>query len=263
MNKRKIKKSFISIPGLYKGEKVFDHIGYIYLNQKHRKWAAMNLFFNACHVLNSCFYFQDLNKAKNFLASNMLNNESHFFFQERASNYLIDSIKVVASMEWYLKGILIFNGYLVHKFNKKECPELKKLGNIENVPIKISNFKDVYGYSFCGVKGYRYLADHKKFYLHGVSESTIGINNLLNKKEYRNFFRIPDEILIYINEKKRVRNKIHFKSGFGMGTSIETINADRIFLEFCNKEIIDRYNKMAKNDDLFKFHEVNPINIEF
>lgn len=149
------------------------------------------------------------------LSQNGINNFTRDTAYDFATEYLIDTIRIISFFENYMKAELILKGYLVHSIkNTEKFKHLAKKQRKE--PIHCKEIHDV--------KNFTVDTKSMTIYHEDISSNTISFSTLTSNINYTKNYMFDNEILSTIIELNVYRNRLHFNIDIPFETSIAFIN---------------------------------------
>lgn len=178
----------------------------IYYTKTNRLSTAVNLYEGANYFLNTVTQFKKLDELKlfDFKKFDVEKIKEHIF------EYSIDSMKIIAGFENYMKGVLLEKGYAIHLIRPVILKRIKQ--EQKNVPIDIEKI-------FTN-KSFENL-DKKNDRDFEISDKTITMSSMLSP-EYQKIIGLDSKLLKIVNEMNDQRNKVHFqyKRDFKIGPGV-------------------------------------------
>lgn len=167
-----------------------------------------------------------LNKGEVPIDSNELNN---FIF-----SYLTDSISILIFFENFMKAELLIKGYCVHRI-KKDLPKFKDLAKRQfKEPILMQDIN--------AIEPFEINIQEKAMFHRAIKESTIGMKELMSSAKYLDNYQLSEEIINFIRELTRYRNKLHFHDTINFTASLEKVSILKTIKEFVTDTIQNRIN---------------------
>ena len=150
----------------------------------------------------------------------------------------LEHLKIASGFEITLKSILLERNYIIQEIDKN-------IGIYRELAQK-QKTEPVHSGEVIEVGGYRY--DGTMNYLPGLTNKSLGFEQILKKPKYRAALGLPHSDLDLINEFRNLRNEIHFPQD-AIGTPIRSANpvpVSDFLLCFINNWVIDRSNLIRK-----------------
>ncbi len=210
-----------------------------YLNKFHRDHAYYDLLNIAIHHFKEAYCIKNFVRLRKIPFHDTKKLEKNYASSgDFAKEAIIDNVKITTCFENYLKGLLIYKGYIIHKIDRKI--KNKKFAALSNDPrerpIRISQLKKI--------ENYRKNPNTGNLKLFGLKESTIGFNGILNSNDYKKLHKLPTNIMKILNDIKERRNTIHFQPVNLFRSS--DIDQYKPLIEFVNKKVIKKHNFFVK-----------------
>jgi hypothetical protein len=230
-----------------KKRKIYTHISSLYINKFYRDVSFTSLVNNSIKYFKKAYLIQNLSKAENYfnLVFTLLKNGAKKIPQEDprfSEESLMDAIKIIICFENYMKAVLIRKGYLVHVINSKDFEKkFKPLGNINNKPIKFTDYKKI--------ENFYYDINASHYILRGLKNNTVLFNTLLNNSDYKDIIKLPAQIIRLLNSFNLYRNSLHLKSRDFNLHSNKYFAEIKYLIKFVNKKMIVPYNKIIIKHD--------------
>ena len=113
-----------------------------YQNQSYEsKHLIWNLLSNAHRTLQSVYLFKHFEEYSKQLMSDDENDKSSIYWNASYSEKLIDYIKISVAFETFNKAVLINNGFVVHKIDRKFNRALSKQQK-DGKPVSLKDFTE-------------------------------------------------------------------------------------------------------------------------
>ena len=190
---------------------------WIYSTKEEINQTAASLLVFGAEIFNRAKIIKDLNILEEL--TNKLDKQeilpnseelNEFFF-----SYLSDTINILIFFENYMKAELLIRGYCVHRI-KKEIPEFKDIGKKQfKEPILIKDINLI--------ESFEVNADKREIFHRAIKETTIGMNELTGTEKYLCNYDLSEELVNFIKELIKFRNKLHFHKSIEFTTSIDKI----------------------------------------
>jgi hypothetical protein len=211
---------------------------WMYYDLPQQNHISASLIVFGAEVLKTAKIIRELNILKQIkleLDVRQINPPNPKIF-EFSFDYLIDCVKILIFFENYMKAELILNSFCVHKINK-DIAGFKDLAKEQfKRPISLKEIHNV--------EPFEIIEKEEKLYHTAIQEITIGVNQMLVSKEYLKFFTFDSDILEYIKELNKIRNKLHFHGSIEFSVSNKFINQIEKINAFVDKTINERIRKI-------------------
>lgn len=209
---------------------------------KNLIWVLLS---NALRTLKSVYLFQNFEEYSRQLISDKNEDKQAVYWAASHDEKLIDYIKISIAFETFNKAILMKNGVVIHKIDKKFNRPLNKLQS-EGKPVYLEDFLK---------NNYTNLdADFKTAELNGFDSryTTINYSHTLHN-DYQKILQLDKQLvgeLIQINEK---RNRLHFYSNFHGAFSVhDHLKKWKYIMDTSIKAIEE---ELLKQEQLLNEHE--------
>ncbi|MCG9910495.1 MAG: hypothetical protein MH137_04260 [Flavobacteriales bacterium] len=207
---------------------------FIYSENKFSYTAASLIAFGYDVYRNSKIIkdFGKLKKITHDLNISPHSTDSHKLIQEFMFEYLIDSIRILIFFENYMKARLIYKGFIVHLI-KDEDP-FKKL--------RKKQFKEPVLYGEIQVIE-PFIMESGEFHTNScLSDKTLGMSILL-KSGYTMHYNIDFNLLKFIGELNKYRNRLHFSDKYELTLNQEFLKNLSELIVFVNKVMLQLQKK--------------------
>ena len=148
----------------------------------------------------------------------------------------LEHLKIASGFEITLKSKLLESSYIIQEIDKNLYPALAQKQKTE--PVHSSEVLEVGGYRYDGAMNY----------LPGLTNKSLGYDQILNKQKYRAALGLPHGDVELINEFRNLRNEIHFPQD-AISTPIRSaypVPVSDFLLSFINNWVINRSNLIRK-----------------
>lgn len=223
----------------------------IYMDKRNAMGLAMNLLTFGYRQFVLTKRFEKLPLLKKLCEEFKPNQPPDFSnIHDLAFNSLLDSIKITLCFENFIKGLLISNGYMIHKLDRNAFKELSK--EQFSKPISVRQVLDVRDWEM--INSINLPEDWMKRQIKGISKQTIGMKELLSS-EYLTLLKIPKSIIDLCNPYFQYRNKLHLYSGESISLSKSDYSDFVKIINFINTDLVRIQNLMVdqlKMDNKYK-----------
>ncbi len=215
----------------------FFHI-FSYFHPNNQKVAALNLWTNGHRIFINAKLIKDFDTFEAIPCGEYERPELAQVMPFMIEN-IIDKTRIITCFENFMKGVLMLQGFVVHKLSKKNTT----LRNHQNSrPVRIAEvFTETSFTQF----------DAAKIEEHETTDQTIGFSTLLMPK-YQEVLQIPKELLELLKEVNAERNKLHFitVTDFAIGKPI--IENMRMIVNFVATVMVPQVLKLNQNMQYIK-----------
>ena len=211
--------------------------GACYFNVMHRNWIALILLQSSLQSLQYSKFVNRLDSIESAFRAWKFNNldtiaKIHEEMRKGGSLFIND-ILICTSLENFLKAKLLWNGFIIHRINKKLNNAFEKKQRI--TPIQISEIKRLEGVFYKKRNDYSFNL---------LTSQTISLHTLINNADYLNILKVPQRILPFIRELKSMRNTLHFSISRGRATGSRVIDDYRFVIEYLRRNATKKHNHL-------------------
>lgn len=150
----------------------------------------------------------------------------------------LEHLKIASGFEITLKSILLEKNYIIQEIVKNNDIYHSLAQKQKSEPVHLSELFKVGGYRYDGTRNY----------LPGLTNKSLGFEQILKKPKYRSALGLPNSDLDLINEFRNLRNEIHFPQD-AISTPIRStypMPVSDFLVCFINNWVIGRRNLISE-----------------
>lgn len=171
-----------------------------------------------------------------------------------AFEHLIDTIRISICFENFFKGLLLANGYVVHKLDKNTFPSLSK--EQFKRPILLDEVLKQKDWEINGSLNIKDIFLKKQ--IRGILKNTIGLS-VLGKKKYLEAIKFSKDIYALLKSDFEYRNNLHYYTSETFSISIDDYDSFVKIIEFVNCNVVRCQNNMIEilgKEDSYKIKKI-------
>ena len=229
----------------------------IYYNPINSLGLAMNLFSFGYLQLSKISLISNYSELVYLIESSNKKETPNFEIASKfAIESLIDSIRITICFENFMKGILLLNGYTIHRLKRKEFKLLSDKQSEQ--PVQISEI--LKGRNWEINPEIKANDENIKFQIKGILKTTIGMKEL-KMPLYQSTLKIDKKIMEICKPYFEYRNNVHLHVSGDLTFTNSTSQDIKSLVKYINDHLVKYHNSIIDQIEKGEEYKLSPIKL--